>query len=78
MKMSLTVYYQDGSSGIVEFEKPPGAHPESVLAINACLRAARFTGKEPARICNTYGYAGMLMDRTVWEPGMKYLFGEAK
>lgn len=45
MKLTRTVYFTDGTSGIVEFEKPPGAHPDSVLTAVTGINEAEKTGK---------------------------------
>ena len=45
MLQRLTAKYTDGSTGIVEFEKPPGAHPQSVMAYRAGLIAAERLGR---------------------------------
>ena len=50
MKVQLTVYYEDGSSGIIEIEKPPGAHPDSVMVTAEGLLAAEANGKRVSRI----------------------------
>jgi len=50
MKMTLSVYYTDGTSGMIEFEKPPGAHPDSMAAVLEGLLTAEKTGKIVARI----------------------------
>ena len=50
MEVQLTVFYQDGSSGIIEFEKPGGAHPESIMVAAEGLLVAEATGKRVARI----------------------------
>lgn len=50
MKMQLTVYYDGGSSGIIEFEKPAGAHPDSINAIAEGLLVAEKTGKRVSKI----------------------------
>lgn len=40
----------DGTSGTIEFEKPPGAHPDSIMALLEGLLAAERTGRIVARI----------------------------
>ncbi|MBI5003775.1 hypothetical protein HZC00_01640 [Candidatus Kaiserbacteria bacterium] len=50
MKLTFVAYFSDGTSKIVEFEKPPGAHPESVSAAMAALEVAETTGKRVDRI----------------------------
>lgn len=50
MRLALTVYYDDGSSGIVEIEKPAGAQPDSILAIVEGLLEAEKGGKTVSRI----------------------------
>jgi hypothetical protein len=50
MKVSLTVYYTDGSSGITEFEKPPGHHPTSLGVMAEGLLEAEKGGKKVLKI----------------------------
>ena len=50
MKTSMTVYYTDGSSGVIECENSPGAHPDSMMALLEGLLTAEKTGKTVARI----------------------------
>jgi hypothetical protein len=40
MKVQLTTYYADGSSGITEIEKPAGAHPDSISVLAEGLLVA--------------------------------------
>lgn len=44
MLLKFAVYYTDRSSRLVEFEKPPGANPESKMSVDACLRVASTHG----------------------------------
>ena len=53
-----TVYYTDGSSKIIEFEKLPGAHPDCKPVWKQALSVAEFEGKTVHTICNTIMYAG--------------------
>ena len=51
MQVTLTVYYTDGTSGTCTFEKPPGAHPKSVLCAKAGMEVAeQQTGKTVEKI----------------------------
>ncbi len=50
MHVQLTVLYEDGTSGIVVIENPPGAHPDSVLTAITGLVEAEKSGKRVARI----------------------------
>ncbi|HSX25108.1 MAG TPA: hypothetical protein VLG69_04035 [Candidatus Andersenbacteria bacterium] len=50
MKVDLTVYYTDGSSGIVTIEKPPGAHPDSIATLFEGVAEAERSGKEVSKI----------------------------
>jgi hypothetical protein len=50
MKIGLTTYYEDGTSGITEIERPAGAHPDSIMVIAEGLLAAEKQGKRVARI----------------------------
>lgn len=50
MKLNLTVFYTDGTSGIIEIEKPPGAHPESNMTMQAGVQEAEKGGKVVAKI----------------------------
>ncbi len=50
MKVKLTVFYEDNSSGIIEIEKPAGAHPDSVLTAAKGISVAEQSGKRVARI----------------------------
>lgn len=62
MKIKYTVYYKDGSSGIVEIEKPPGAHPDSMMALKVGIKEAEFTGKTVDRIGRTRIAFGKFID----------------
>ena len=48
--MTMSVYYTDGANGMVEFENPPGAHPDSIMALLEGLLTAEKTGRTVARI----------------------------
>lgn len=50
MKVKLTVFYEDESSGIIEIEKPAGAHPDSILVAVEGLLVAEQTGKRVTKI----------------------------
>jgi hypothetical protein len=50
MKMTIPVSYTDGTSEMLEFEKPPGAHPESMKAVLTGLLIAERSGKTVATI----------------------------
>lgn len=50
MKIQLTTHFEDGTSGITEFEKPPGTRPDSIVVIAEGLLEAEKTGKKVARI----------------------------
>lgn len=50
----MTVHYADGSSGILEFEKPPGAHPDSIAAIAEGILVAEKNGKRVERIGRSF------------------------
>lgn len=50
MKLQLTTYFEDGSSGMTEIEKPAGAHPDSIMVIAEGLLEAEKTGKRVSRI----------------------------
>ena len=50
MKVRYTVYWEDGSSGIIEIEKPAGSHPDSISALAEGVRAAESCGKRVAKI----------------------------
>lgn len=45
MKIKYIVYYKDGTSEMLEFEKPPGAMPRSLCAGLEALRIAESSGK---------------------------------
>src|SRR3989344_6926040 len=45
MKIEMTVFYEDGTSGVIEFEKPAGAHPDSISALTEGVRVAEGCGK---------------------------------
>ena len=51
MKLKMNVYYTDGTSTIVTFEKPPGAHPMAVQTGYSLLDIAEKTGKSVDRFC---------------------------
>ncbi|MSU55386.1 MAG: hypothetical protein EXS46_02485 [Candidatus Taylorbacteria bacterium] len=50
MKLGLTTYYEDGSSGITKIKKPAGAHPDSIMVIAEGILAAEKTGKRVSKI----------------------------
>jgi len=50
MKVQLTVYYTDDSSGVLEMEKRPGYHPDSVGVLAQGVLVAEKTGKKVAKI----------------------------
>lgn len=50
MKVQFTTYFEDGTSGITEFEKPPGYHPSSIGVMAFGVLEAEKTGKTVARI----------------------------
>ncbi len=50
MKIIYAVRYTDGTTGAVELEKPPGAHPTSIDAAVAAILAAEKTGKRVDRL----------------------------
>lgn len=50
MKVKLTVYYEDGSSGIIEIDKPAGAHPDSIVTAAEGLLVAERSGKRVTKI----------------------------
>lgn len=50
MEVQYTTYFEDGTSGITKLEKPPGAHPDSLLALIEGLLVAEKTGKKVLRI----------------------------
>ncbi len=50
MKILLTVYYADGSSGITEFEKPSGHHPDSLGVMAEGILEAEKTGRTVLKI----------------------------
>jgi len=54
MKIKMSVYYTDGSNNVIEFEKPPGAHPDSIRAIYEGLLMAEGTGKSVVKIGREY------------------------
>lgn len=68
MKISYTVYfngwgYEDlETSGVVEIEKPPGAHPDSYCALLAAVKEAERTGKIVDRIGRTVIVNGIPID----------------
>lgn len=56
MKVKLTVYYEDGTDGVIEIEKPAGAHPDSVMTAATGLIKAEKTGKRVAKIGRSKAY----------------------
>ena len=66
MKVKLTVFYTDGSSGVIEIDKPPGAHPDSPLTAARGILVAERTGKRVARIgrskVNPFSKPGQALD----------------
>jgi uncharacterized protein YbbC (DUF1343 family) len=50
MKLQLATYFDDDTSGITEIEKPPGAHPDSILVVAEGLLEAEKFGKRVSRI----------------------------
>ncbi len=65
MKIDWTVYYEDGSSGVVGCEKPPGAHPESLAAVMPAIHNAERTGKVVRTIGRSVLVRGHLIDRNM-------------
>ena len=65
MEVTYTVYFSDGSSGIVTCEKPAGAHPDSPKALLAGITNAEITGKFVARIGRSMHVRGVLLDNTL-------------
>jgi len=59
---SKTVYYTDGSSRVVEFEKPDGMHPDCRSVWKLALTVSESTGKTVSTICSTFTYAGLPLD----------------
>lgn len=53
MKLKLTTYFRDGTSGITEIENPPGANPDSIVVIAVGLLEAEKTGKRVLKIGRT-------------------------
>ena len=45
MKVKLTVFYDDDSSGIIEIENPAGAHPDSLATLVEGVITAERCGK---------------------------------
>lgn len=62
MKIDYTVYFEDGSSKIVNCEKPAGAHPTSIMAMRAGVTEAEKTGKRVKTIARTKTFLGNLVD----------------
>src|SRR3989344_550875 len=50
MRTKYVVYYEDGSSGVIEFKVPCLAHSNSSIAMMEALRIAEQTGKTVARL----------------------------
>lgn len=63
MIIDYTVYYEDGTSGVISCEKPPGAHPTSIKAILHAIAESEKTGKVVHRIGRTTYFRGVLIDR---------------
>lgn len=60
MKLNFIVYYEDGSSGT-------GAHPESMMTINAALKEAQKTGKIAKSMARATEFGVKLVDKPIWE-----------
>lgn len=78
MKLNLTVFYTDGTSGIIEIEKPPGAHPESNMTMQAGVQEAEKGGKVVAKIgrskINPHSVPGKnSSSKMTWSPVNKFL-----
>lgn len=66
MILKKTVYYEDGStSKLVEFEKPPGYHPQSIGTLRCCLTEAEKNGKIVFKICDSTYFKGRILDLNV-------------
>lgn len=50
MIVTFAVYYEDGTSGVVNFEKPPGYHPDSA-AVGFLAAQVAVTGTNSGKVC---------------------------
>ncbi|MBW2688304.1 MAG: hypothetical protein JRC99_00045 [Deltaproteobacteria bacterium] len=63
---TYTVHYTDDSSGIVELERPPGAHPDSTKALVLAIKKAEaLSGVEVERIGRSEFFAGKILDSKI-------------
>jgi len=63
MKMEYTTYFVDGSSGMTTIEKPAGAHPDSICALQEGVRVAEMGGgKVVSRLGRSNVVAGVILD----------------
>ena len=62
MKITKVVYFTDGSSEIIEFEKPPGSHPDSLVAFYEGIKSAEKTGKLVKEISTVTMFRGLPLD----------------
>lgn len=63
MKKKYTVYFTDGSSNIIEIEKPAGAHPDSPCALKEVLTCAEHTGKTVTRAGRPIFFKGKIIEK---------------